>query len=132
MNFAHACLSVFKSTLANYFEQIYRVTVLYPAGGGGSSGAKGTHPRSTDSTAHAQVVAGGETHGHTVARLDTGSSCHDFVSKAVADGLIARGAKVIPITGRVCSAFKAEGRKLSFQVICNYTFITISIAKKKA
>jgi hypothetical protein len=45
-----------------------------------------------------------------VGRLDTGASCHDFISKQLADGLIAKGAEVTPIVGRVCSAFKAVGR----------------------
>ena len=51
--------------------------------------------------------------------------CHDFISKTVADALIARGAKVVPTTGRVCSAFKAEGRSLSSSVILKYGFWNI-------
>ena len=86
------------------------------------AGASKKRRARTDSDAHEPIVA----------RLDTGASCHDFVSKAVADGLIARGAKVMPITGRVCSAFKAEGRKLSSKLICKYSFINMLSQKEES
>ena len=57
-----------------------------------------------------------------VARLDTGANCHDFISQSVATALIAKGAEVVPTTGRVCSAYRAEGIELSSSVICNYEF----------
>ena len=56
------------------------------------------------------------------ARLDTGASCHDFVSQATADALIARGAKLEPMNGRVCSAFQGDERVLQSRVICKYGF----------
>jgi len=62
-------------------------------------------------------------HVDAIARLDTGASCHDFISKTLADELIAGGAAVKEVTGRVCSAFKAVGRSLSARVICKYSFV---------
>ena len=57
-----------------------------------------------------------------LARMDTGATCHDFVSQATADALIARGAKVEPMNGRVCSAFQGEERLLQSRLICKYGF----------
>ena len=37
---------------------------------------------------------------HTIARLDTGASCHDFISQQLADTLIAAGAKMTPVIGQ--------------------------------
>ena len=62
---------------------------------------------------------------HTVARLDTGASCHDFVSQQVAEGLIAAGAEQKAVSGRVCSAFRAVGRNLESSITCNYKFLNI-------
>ena len=56
------------------------------------------------------------------ARLDTGATCHDFVSQATADALVARGASLEPMSGRVCSAFQGEERLLKYRLICKYGF----------
>jgi len=67
-----------------------------------------------------------------VARLDTGANCHDFISQSVAASLIANGAEVVPTTGRVCSAFRAEGRDLSSSVKCKYVVMNILTDKTES
>ena len=50
------------------------------------------------------------------ARLDTGATCHDFISQTTADALVARGANLEPTSGRVCSAFQGEEKSLSNRI----------------
>ena len=56
------------------------------------------------------------------ARLDTGATCHDFISQTTADALVARGANLEPTSGRVCSAFQGEEKSLSNRVNIRYGF----------
>ena len=57
-----------------------------------------------------------------VAWLDTGASCHDFISEQLANALIADGAVTMPVTGRVCSAFQGSSSEMTASVICKYEF----------
>jgi hypothetical protein len=61
----------------------------------------------------------------TIARLDTGANCNDYISRELADKLIEMGSPVIPITGRVCGAFERVGRVMTTRLKCNYKFINV-------
>ena len=61
----------------------------------------------------------------TVARLDTGANCNDYISRELANKLIEMGSPVIPMTGRVCGAFKRVGRVMTSRILCNYKFINV-------
>ena len=61
----------------------------------------------------------------TVARLDTGANCNDYISRELADMLIEMGSPVIPTTGRVCGAFERVGRVMTTRLKCNYKFINV-------
>ena len=57
-----------------------------------------------------------------VAWLDTGASCHDFISEQLANALIADGAVTMPVTGRVCSAFQGSSSEMTASVFCKDEF----------
>ena len=111
------CVSNLKSNpnaSANFTNRVSVFVSPYPQEEAAAVGAgkRTDHPR----------VSASDTDLNCVGRLDTGASCHDFISKQLADQLIAMGAEVTPIVGRVCSAFTAVGRELSKCVNINYRF----------
>ena len=67
----------------------------------------------------------------TVARLDTGANCNDYISRELANKLIAMGSPVIPIAGRVCGAFEREGRVMTSRVKCNYKYVNVQTLQQE-